>query len=77
MSVNSADVAQDFAIEPSGDLPFSLAGEVTSVEEIYERFIQGYYHDMETLIDHINWLFNKAISDRCKNPLARKYLELF
>jgi hypothetical protein len=39
MSMNSAEVAQDFVVEPSGDLPFSLADDVTSVEEIYERFI--------------------------------------
>ena len=77
MSMNSAEVAQDFVVEPSGDLPFSLADDVTSVEEIYERFIQGYYHDIDTLVNHINWLFNKAIKERCKNPLARKYLELY
>ena len=52
-----------------------MEAENTSMDDIYERFNQGYYHSMQSLEESMTDLFERTRA-RCKNTLAFKYLEL-
>lgn len=52
-----------------------LATDVTSLDDIYERFSFGYYHAMDSLEQAFLILFDKS-KERCHNTLALNYLDM-
>ena len=45
------------------------------IDDLYTRYSLGYYHNLEELQDDLKWLVEKISKTRCKNELARIYLQ--
>jgi hypothetical protein len=53
---------------------FKCSDELTSFDDIYERFSHGYYHSLVAVEQDLNSLFHRVIETRCLNKLAKVYL---
>ena len=46
-----------------------------TIDHLYALYNLGYYHKLETLQDDVRFLVEKVIRTRCKNELAKSYLD--
>jgi len=44
--------------------------EIESIDDLYERFNQSYYHSLDSLFEDMKLLVQKTIDTRCQNLLA-------
>lgn len=47
---------------------------IQTIDNLYNQYNMGYYHRLETLQDDFRYLVEKVIRTRCKNQLAKDYL---
>jgi len=52
---------------------YKVGCELTSIDDIYERFHHGYYHSISALEEALHTLFLRC-QNRCINILAQNYL---
>ena len=53
---------------------FKDRSNIKTVDHLYQLYNLGYYHRIETLQDDFRFLVEKVIRTRCKNELAKEYL---
>ena len=53
---------------------YKLNSELTSIDDVYERFHNGYYHSLEAIEEALCLVFERA-EQRCLNTLARNYID--
>ena len=53
---------------------YKLNSELTSLDDVYERFHHGYYHSLEAIEEALGHVFARA-EQRCLNTLARNYID--
>lgn len=48
---------------------------VESIDCLYERYKLGYYHRLDSLQSDFSALIERVLKGRCKNKLAKDYIE--
>ena len=46
-----------------------------TIDALHSRYRMGYYNNIESLQEDLKALIERTIRTRCKNELAKKYLE--
>ena len=54
---------------------FEDKGKIMTIDALHSRYRMGYYNNIESLQEDLKALIERTIRTRCKNELAKKYLE--
>ena len=60
---------------PDEEFKFKDRSYINSIDSLHLRFNMGYYHNLRTLQDDLEYLVTKVIKTRCKNQLGEEYLK--